>query len=123
MPKEHVYPVRHGDDASPLPEVTIGWSREASHVQIGVAPPERIAVETGPTKVLSIADAIRADLEFVDQHRGESKWTGESNYARELDTILLVHERGWWSHLNRDGCNRLIRLVRKARDAAFGADA
>ncbi|MFJ9387691.1 hypothetical protein ACIRON_02650 [Nocardioides sp. NPDC101246] len=27
------------------------------------------------------------------------------------------------SHMDRDGINRLIRTLRKARDAAFGADA
>lgn len=29
---------------------------------------------------------------------------------------------GLWGTLDRDGCNRLIRTVRRARDAAFGAD-
>lgn len=28
-----------------------------------------------------------------------------------------------WMDLDRDGCNRLIRSLRKARDAAYGADA
>ncbi len=27
-----------------------------------------------------------------------------------------------WAHLNRQGCNDLIRTVRKARDSAFGSD-
>lgn len=27
-----------------------------------------------------------------------------------------------WSHLDRRGCNDLIRHLRRARDAAFGAD-
>ena len=30
---------------------------------------------------------------------------------------------GWFGTLDRRGCNRLIQSVRKARDAAFGADA
>lgn len=30
---------------------------------------------------------------------------------------------GWFGTLDREGCNRLIRSVRKARDAAFGVDA
>lgn len=30
---------------------------------------------------------------------------------------------GWHVTLDRDGLNRLIRALRKARDAAFGADA
>lgn len=30
---------------------------------------------------------------------------------------------GWFVQLDRDGINRLIRTLRKARDQAFGADA
>ncbi len=29
---------------------------------------------------------------------------------------------GWWVTLDREGINRLIRSLRKARDAAFGRD-
>ena len=32
-------------------------------------------------------------------------------------------KRGWFVHLDREGVNRLIRSLRKARDQAFGADA
>jgi hypothetical protein len=30
---------------------------------------------------------------------------------------------GLWGTFDRDGCNRLIRAIRKARDSAYGADA
>ncbi len=30
---------------------------------------------------------------------------------------------GLWGTLDREGCNRLIRAVRNARDAAYGKDA
>lgn len=30
---------------------------------------------------------------------------------------------GWFVTLDRAGCNRMIHALRKARDAAFGADA
>lgn len=30
--------------------------------------------------------------------------------------------RGWYMQIDRDGCNRAIRALRKARDAAFGRD-
>lgn len=38
---------------------------------------------------------------------------------------VTVVERldGWHITLDREGCNRAIRALRKARDAAFGADA
>jgi len=29
---------------------------------------------------------------------------------------------GWFMQLDREGCNRAIRALRKARDAAFGRD-
>lgn len=32
-------------------------------------------------------------------------------------------QRGWFAHLDREGVNRLIRTLRRARDQAFGADA
>jgi hypothetical protein len=31
--------------------------------------------------------------------------------------------KGWHITLSREGCNRAIRALRQARDAAFGADA
>jgi len=30
---------------------------------------------------------------------------------------------GWFVHLDRAGCNRMIRALRRARDSAYGADA
>lgn len=30
---------------------------------------------------------------------------------------------GWHTTLDREGCNRAIRALRKARDSAYGADA
>ncbi len=35
----------------------------------------------------------------------------------------LAEVRGWHVDLDREGINRLIRTLRKARDQAFGADA
>lgn len=29
---------------------------------------------------------------------------------------------GWFATLDRDGCNRMIRALRRARDSAFGKD-
>jgi hypothetical protein len=36
------------------------------------------------------------------------------------EPVTLV---GWHVDLDREGCNRAIRALRKARDAAYGADA
>jgi hypothetical protein len=39
------------------------------------------------------------------------------DYANDLE------RPGYYVDLDRDGINRMIRILRKARDAAFGADA
>lgn len=33
-----------------------------------------------------------------------------------------IERDGVWATLSRDACNRLVRFVRKARDAAYGRD-
>lgn len=38
-----------------------------------------------------------------------------------LDVIAPTY-RGLWATIDRADCNRLIRLLRKARDASFGRD-
>lgn len=40
----------------------------------------------------------------------------------ELDALSGIGYAGLWSDLDRQGCNRLIKLLRHARDAAFGKD-
>ena len=48
----------------------------------------------------------------------------------QLATLNLVHEKvdqydpaaGWWVDLSREQVNRLIRVLRRARDQAYGAD-
>lgn len=39
-----------------------------------------------------------------------------------MDEMTILEYTGVWADLSRDGCNRLIRIVRKARDSAYGAD-
>jgi hypothetical protein len=51
--------------------------------------------------------------EFRFEHKAECDDSGEWSEA--------FH--GWFVTLSRDGVNRLIRALRKARDDAFGADA
>ena len=57
-------------------------------------------------------------------------WSRETGHV-ELATIMPdgvpldpgPEANGWFVQLEREDINRLIRLLRKARDAAFGADA
>lgn len=80
MPKETVYskyfPVNGRDE----PEVVVGWSKEAEHVELAVLMSNGVVLEPTP----------------------------EGN--------------GWYAQLDRAGINRLIKILRKARDDAYGRD-
>lgn len=74
--------------------------------------------------------------EFCDEPRLHVGWGRESEH---VEVGVLKHPRnrgvvehvedwhsnkyGWFIQLDRAGINRLIRTLRKARDAAYGADA
>lgn len=67
--------------------------------------------------------------------RAEVGWSAEPGHVQvaTVHTDSPVHWadgdspdgkfNGWFVTLDRDGINRMIRALRKARDAAFGADA
>lgn len=79
---------------------------------------------------------INVNDEVVDNFRVEVHW-GLGKYVQVATTntksTLRLEEGdtpetaepfyGWHVTLDRDGVNRAIRALRKARDAAFGADA
>lgn len=110
MPKEIIYSAHQEPDGYQVSTV-VGWSREPGHVEIAV---QRPAQRMPNSK--SIGDVLRSELT-------DPKWSNSSNYADALNTMLCVFEQGWYCQLDRAGLNRLIRTLRKARDAAFGADA
>lgn len=109
-------------------DVRVGWSRDRD-VQVGVGEYEdrsllwvlfgdeenrkRLAVEFSELLSKQGFGRCEVDDEFVKQvfNTIEAK-TGDVGY-----TYSSV-----WSTLDREECNRLIRLVRKARDQAFGRD-
>lgn len=68
-------------------------------------------------EALFTCGAIRSNepgsLGMSDQAVGEM-------VLRSLDDVGSY--RGVWSTLDRDACNQLIRLLRKARDFTFGKD-
>ena len=43
---------------------------------------------------------------------------GSVDFTKEPYTV----ERGWFIDLNRDGINAMIRVLRRARDQAYGVD-
>lgn len=103
MPKEKVY------DAVELFDVEVGWS--SSHdVQLG------ISTHDGR----SLAHWLAGQQEGIGSHRVEE------NDRHGYTTVApddLPQFTSIWASLDRTGINRLITMLRKARDEAYGRDA
>lgn len=97
MPKEMIR------DEAELYDVHVGWERD-KYVQVGIETADRKSI--------------------IDRLAGEALQDPEVRAA--LDPLMgdgrLAAFTGLWGTLDRDGCNRLIKVVRQARDAAFGRD-
>ena len=107
MPKETIYADRDApaygtpDKPEAIIVIEVSWSKEASHVQIA-------------TKCVHVAD--------------HSPFVHESflEYLKPLpegerDGVLSMMT-GMHATLNRDAINDIIRILRRARDQAFGRD-
>ena len=64
-----------------------------------------------------------------DQPFVEISWGREAGYVQlatreggDVDESVRARE-GWFASLDRQSINQMIRTLRRARDAAFGADA
>ncbi len=65
----------------------------------------------------------RETITTTDDHRVRVGWDREGNVQVGVDLeASAVGETGLWSSLDRTGCNDLIRVLRRARDQAFGRD-
>lgn len=94
MPKE-VVRSRHEVDDGAGPYVRLGWSKDAEVVELGTAVPEGEG---------------RLQLKSTDP--ADEGW----------GNVEGIEDVGWFVQLDRPGINRLIRLLRQARDQAFGRD-
>lgn len=74
-------------------------------------------------------ETVRDAIDMWDVQVGwsnESVQIGVTSRDNRPITELLENPEqytGLWSNLDRDGCNRMIRLIRRARDGAYGSDA
>jgi hypothetical protein len=101
----------------------VGWNHSGA-VQIGVE------IEGQRSIFWTLVDAERLGGE-VRKHAALDFPDDADLGASILNTLDTIADGGGpngsyagvWSDLDRDACNRLIRTLRKARDAAFGADA
>jgi hypothetical protein len=89
-----------------MPEVDIAWGADSMDVEIGVI---NTAVDAAER-----LDELLLGVELSDAQRLEI-----------IGRLTQVHApgRGWYTHLGRGEVNRMIRILRKARDQAMGADA
>lgn len=98
MPKELVY----SREALAARDTTTPHLYPVEHVAIGWAPDRdvQIGIVPGPSVALNITDGVTVSTTSTNGPHG-----------------------GLWMDLDRAGINRLIRSLRKARDAAYGSDA
>lgn len=83
-----------------------------------------------PKELLYSAESLRGDTAAVVEHIAVG-WTKDRSVQIgvvqgppvELTINGKPADPGLWMDLDREGCNRLIRSVRKARDSAYGPDA
>jgi len=54
---------------------------------------------------------------------GDSGTSVTTNPSSPSITSVTQQDSGWYVDLSREQINRLIRVLRRARDAAYGADA
>lgn len=102
--------------------IKVGWAPEQG-VQVGAAHPEGkslywVMLGDSGHALATLGEQIRK-LGLVAHEDDEALGRAVLN---TLDTINVVVFDSLWSNLDRHRLNRLIRLLRKARDAAFGRD-
>ncbi len=145
MPRESIYPSTPQQtediEGNSLPQpflLQVGWNRDMD-AQVGISLPDGETFVNrfyGDTVQQSrIGERLRAWLiegeyipanYFPDEDSEDSfdELIGEEvvNVMDEVRGPIGVND-GLWVNLTRDMANRLIRLVRKARDGAYGSDA
>lgn len=111
MPRErfrHQHEISQNPDEPhvAMPQVDVSWGREYPGVQIGVV---AHTVETKAWLQRTLEDVV----------------PDASQREAVVERLTEPHSGalGWYTELGRAESNRLIRVLRKARDAAFGADA
>lgn len=113
MPKETIHsderPYGEGNPAASS-VVEVRWDRETGYFQIATKCIERSTGEDylPPAPVMEAIE-VPADGSMVEL------------LAPEISTFIPA-QQGWYVGLDRRGINDLIRVLRRARDQAFGRD-
>lgn len=123
MPRERVEAVC--DPWQPV----VGWSHDHGVQVATVAEGDRSVywclLGADVEMLVRVGQAVRVTAEAAaHEPTGESVgWTDEEVGRILLNSLdVIAPTSGLWADLNRRGCNDLIRVLRRARDAAFGRD-
>ncbi len=126
MPKETV----HGDPNDRF-ALDVGWQADCD-VQVGIRTVDgKHLVDEfygEPVVTAKVGQAVRAYVTDVCHISGPAveQLGSDVQIGRAVLDAVTGSDYGmeslWW-HPNRNQINRLIRTLRKARDAAFGSDA
>lgn len=136
MPKEYIGDTRmaYTDDGKSVPlnenRVKVGWNREAGFVQIATVNPEGETACSGssddPKDLLTASKELRnVGCSNVGKDERATKvyyeWERSIEFEENGGDCVKV-EGGWYVDLGRREINELIRVLRRARDQAFGRD-
>jgi hypothetical protein len=111
MPKEVIYAAsRPYDDESPARSVAeVRWHGEEGSVQL-------------VTRCIRLSDHEVFIPEHVQKALTDAGLT-HTQMAREVGVeVIFTAQDGWFIDLDRRAINKLIRDLRRARNAAFGPD-
>lgn len=142
-------PEPDGGQYVPLPEVHVGWMKDLGSVQVGLETPTRMIGGDHSSGQHHIVDHLYGDLVaeigvrlqenltragrvICDEHAGTAHLDAAALGRIVLDAVTGATpdghpgrdaHTGWYTHLeDRTAVNALIRVLRRARDAAFGKD-
>lgn len=144
MPKERIYNAISGPY-----EVQVGWHAD-SDVQVGVelhdareehsdyaGLPDRRSLLWqlfGNTEnLVRFGRELGEHIKRTGYPTASHGWVSSNDAEREeahmnfaIGVLMLLQDdwkpTGAWATLTREGCNKLIRVLRRARDSAFGRD-
>lgn len=150
MPKEIVAGASIPNDRDPF-HVKVGWTA-SQHVQLGVETDQGHSLFWVLLGATVTADHQTKDSEAEERERSRRRLAELGARVREaveqiphqasvtdpgdlitdarvgeavlntMDDMTILEYTGVWANLSREGCNRLIQIVRKARDSAYGSD-
>jgi hypothetical protein len=103
MPKENI-----NDTVTDGFRAEVGWSHGC--------------VQVATTNAASTFE-LPADSDAASSSQPDRPSTGTERFLAAVTGMGTPEPfHGWFVTLDRDGCNRMIRALRKARDAAYGRD-